>query len=956
MDLQANAVEGQGTPCFVGVDVGTTSARAGAFDAAGKLLGEASCETLVRSPLPEHFEQSSEDIWQACCKAVRQALAAAGNVQVAGLAFDATCSLVVQGRGGQPLAVGADLPDNPQDASQGSDGLVFDIIQWRDHRATAEAKAINGTRHRLLQHVGGAVSPEMEMPKLKWLKRHKPVTYRNARHFFDLADYLTYRASDGDGVGAGTRSVCTVVCKWNFDMRERSWDYGFLAAIGMTDLDDMRIGTPLDICNVGERVVGGVGQRAAAELGVAPGTPLSVGIIDAHAGGLGCLGAGPPPEEGVPFVGMPPPLAARMALIAGTSACHMASSEAPVFVPGVWGPYDSAMVPGLFLNEGGQSAAGDALDFLVKTHAAYSALDRAAADEGCTHYDMLTSRVTALTKAQGLNDHAFLTAGLFVGPDFNGNRSPLADPCLRGSIVGIGPVGPPEQAVSIDGLAKLYLATIQALAYSTRAIVDAVNVARASAGCQAITALVACGGLAQSMLYLREHANATGLPIFVPPDGSAAVLRGSAMLAATAAHVFPSVADAMRGMGQGGNVLVPNDDPRLRRFHDARYEVFKLMQRHQQEYRALEEKALQTIAPLRTPEDRGALAGLEVSADARAALLQAPMQQAVEVFLTQQEQGYQQTREASFDGSTGPVADAAVMELASNCGHLESLSLTDCEQVTDASVTAIARSCPALQKVQIDGCGRITDTSVMAIAQQCPRLQTAKFSGCRKITDASAVILAQRCTGLQSIDFAMTQITDATVTAMAQNCPGLQTVELAVCGRVTDASVTQLAQHCPSLQYVGLARCPRVSDASVTLLASRCGGLQDLDVACSKISDEGVATVAESRHELRSINLSGCKVSNAAVKALSQHCTGLQSVSLGGCFDVTDDGVAALAQNCPDLRSVSLHRCKITDSCASTLARHCRSLQTVELDTSVWSAAVISQLRAALPQVAVEER
>lgn len=56
-----------------------------------------------------------------------------------------------------------------------------------------------------------------------------------------------------------------------------------------------------------------------------------------------------------------------MALIAGTSACHMNPSIKAFRVPGVWGPFDSAMVPGLFLHEAGQSAAGAALDYVMET-------------------------------------------------------------------------------------------------------------------------------------------------------------------------------------------------------------------------------------------------------------------------------------------------------------------------------------------------------------------------------------------------------------------------------------------------------------------------------------------------------------------------------------------------------------------------------------------------------------
>ena len=94
------------------------------------------------------------------------------------------------------------------------------------------------------------------------------------------------------------------------------------------------------------QVPGGLGPAAASALGLAPGTPLAVGMIDAHAGGIGCLGAVPEAsshdgddatdatDEDNACLGFE----SRLALIAGTSTCHMASSAAPVFAPGIWGP------------------------------------------------------------------------------------------------------------------------------------------------------------------------------------------------------------------------------------------------------------------------------------------------------------------------------------------------------------------------------------------------------------------------------------------------------------------------------------------------------------------------------------------------------------------------------------------------------------------------------------------
>lgn len=48
----------------------------------------------------------------------------------------------------------------------------------------------------------------------------------------------------------------------------------------------------------------------------------------------------------------------------------MAVSESLIFSPGVWGPYYNAMVPGMWLNEGGQSATGKLIDFIINTHPA----------------------------------------------------------------------------------------------------------------------------------------------------------------------------------------------------------------------------------------------------------------------------------------------------------------------------------------------------------------------------------------------------------------------------------------------------------------------------------------------------------------------------------------------------------------------------------------------------------
>ena len=144
---------------LIGIDVGTGSARAGVFDKAGRMLGTAKAEVTIWRAAGSIVEQSSDQIWAAVCTAVRGAVAEAGidPAEVAGIGVDATCSLVVLGPDHAPLPVSSDDPQR-------------NIIVWMDHRATGQAERINALGHDVLRYVGGVISPEMETPKLLWLK------------------------------------------------------------------------------------------------------------------------------------------------------------------------------------------------------------------------------------------------------------------------------------------------------------------------------------------------------------------------------------------------------------------------------------------------------------------------------------------------------------------------------------------------------------------------------------------------------------------------------------------------------------------------------------------------------------------------------------------------------------------------------------------------------------------
>lgn len=537
---------------FLGIDVGTGSARAGLFTANGRMLASASRAIRMWKPRPDFVEQASNDIWAACCAATREALALAKipPSDVKGIGFDATCSLVALDADNRPVSLSPTGHDEQN------------VVVWMDHRAIAQAEHINRLKHPVLRYVGGVISPEMQTPKLLWVKENMPAAWKRTARFLDLPDFLTYRATGDD-----TRSLCSTVCKWTY-LGHRGpdgagWDKTYFQKIGLGDLADegfTRIGTR--VRPMGEPIGTGLSKQSAKELGLVAGTAVGVSIIDAHAGGIGLLGA-PLGKAKVTAA----TLGTRLALIGGTSSCHMAVSPKPHYIKGVWGPYHSAMIPGLWLTEGGQSATGALIDHIIHSHAASMPLLIEAERQDRTIYELLNDRLDALAKAEDVPHPGELTRDLHVYPDFHGNRSPRADPTLRGAISGL------TLSATADELARLYLATIQAVAHGTRHIIDTLN----KRG-YAIHTLFICGGGTKNPVFLREHADITGCNLVMSQEPEA-VLLGSAVLGSVAAGTHQNVVTAMSAMNAAGRLISPAKG-KVNAYHNAKHRAFLQMHKN----------------------------------------------------------------------------------------------------------------------------------------------------------------------------------------------------------------------------------------------------------------------------------------------------------------------------------------------------------------------------------------
>jgi len=549
---------------YIGVDVGTGSVRAGLVDPHGRLLASHVKDTKTYRDNRDHhiFEQSTTNIWEAVCTTVKAVLAEVDlpPSAVKGVGFDATCSLAV-----------TDFEGNPAIVSAGDQlGQIGDrnIILWADHRADKEAELINSTGSKVLDYVGGVMSLEMEIPKVLWLKKHMNPELFSRCQFFDLPDYLTYRAT-----GLNTRSTCSLTCKCSY-VPNLGWQDDFFNKIGLQEFVQnhyKQLGG--NILTAGLPVGEGISKQAAEELGLLEGTPVGSAVIDAYAGWLGTIAARC--EESGQFIDPPPSLDQskhRLATCAGTSTCHIVQSPQGVFVSGVWGPYKNPVFPGWWMNEGGQSSTGQLIDFMIKTHPAYSELQQLATKQGISIHEVLHHELAKLQSEQHAESFTEVTKDMHFYPDLHGNRSPIADSRMRGSLVGLA------LDDSLGDLAKKFNLTLEAIALQTKHIVDEMN----SKG-HTIGSIYMSGGQAKNVPLMQLFANTCNIPVILPKNSGTAVVLGAAMLGRFAVEAKGDM-DAndqceklwkiMVEMTPPGTKVVPAAGKKEHKLLQAKYDIF----------------------------------------------------------------------------------------------------------------------------------------------------------------------------------------------------------------------------------------------------------------------------------------------------------------------------------------------------------------------------------------------
>ncbi|KAL2061228.1 hypothetical protein VTL71DRAFT_7501 [Oculimacula yallundae] len=571
----------------IGVDIGTGSARALLIDEDGNSIASAVAAIHEWQPRPGIHEQSTSAIWDSVCHAVKEAMLQ-GKVQpksVRSIAFVATCSLALFTHDtGEWVAAGGD-----------NQGAVKDhnIILWMDQRAKLETEALNNTHHEYLRYFGGSISILMELPKILWLKNHMPEADFHRCKFFDLHDALTFMATGNQEfpcTEACTRDVISI----GVDGTAKGWSQEFLNAVqlGILAADDFkRVG---GVCRHGRAppagtLAGHLSASSAHDLGLGPDVEVGVGTIDSYSGWVGTVGMKFDGDDS-------PPLYSRMAVVAGTSACYIIASRKPVFVEGVWGPFQDWVVPGSWMSEGGQVATGMLLKHIIEIHPAYDEASRTADELKLSIFEYLDRHLEDMRSTSKAQDIAYLARNYFYYGDLYGNRSPISDPSMTGSVVGL------TADKSINNLAIQYYGALEFITFQMRHTISEMNKAGAE-----INTLFMSGSVVHNTGLIRLIATSCNMPVIIPKSSSTSVSFGAALLAVKAntkssSDGKDSLWSIMQSLGQKGDIRQPVDDAFLKDLLETKYVIYLEQCERQRVFRDMVEKTVSKhidVAPTR---------------------------------------------------------------------------------------------------------------------------------------------------------------------------------------------------------------------------------------------------------------------------------------------------------------------------------------------------------------------
>ena len=517
----------------IGVDYGSDSVRSVLVNAANGEEVSSSVFNYPRwekglfcDPATNLFRQHPLDYTEGLEHTIKDCITQAGGSNVAAaikaIAVDTTGSTpVAVNEQGTPLALLPEFQENPH--------AMF--VLWKDHTAVKEAAQIN--EHALkydinyLDYCGGIYSSEWFWAKLLRTLRTDEKVRDACYSWVEHCDWIPFLLTGGNDIKEMKRSRCAAGHK---ALWAEAFD-GLPPNEFFTALDPLLDGYTSRLFKetyTSDEAAGFLSQEWADKLGLSTDVVIGVGAFDAHMGAVG--------GQIEPY---------HLSKVMGTSTCDIlvapTSDMEGKLIKGICGQVNGSVIPGMVGLEAGQSAFGDTyawfkniLSWPLKNMLHNSSLITAAMAKALEE-EMLDNIIPELSKQAALlpkNEDDEL------GIDwFNGRRTPDANQELKGALynLDLGTDAP-----------RLFRALAEATCFGAKNIVD-----RFISEGIPVKGIIGIGGVAKkSPFVMQMMSDVLNMPIRIHQFKHTCAL-GAAMFAAVVAGIYPTVEDAMEGMGRG---------------------------------------------------------------------------------------------------------------------------------------------------------------------------------------------------------------------------------------------------------------------------------------------------------------------------------------------------------------------------------------------------------------------
>jgi xylulokinase len=385
--------------CVLGLDIGTTSTIGILIRLPDEVVGIVSRPVTLHSPKAGWAEEDPAQWWSNVREIVGEFLAR-------GISADEIQAVGVTGM--LPAIVLLDQ----------SGAVLRPSIQQSDGRCGAEVEELRAEvdPDRFVKRVGNGVNQQLVACKLRWIEKHEPEVFSRIGTVFGSYDYINWKLT-------GERAV------------EQNWalEGGFVDLSTQEIADDLvglahipRSAMPRKVAS--HEILGRVTGEAAAQTGLAEGTPVIGGAADLIASALGA-GVTRKGDVLLKFGGSVDVLIAT----------DQVRPDARMYL-------DYHLVPGLFMPNGCMSTGGSGLNWFARTFAGGEAA--AAAAEGVTVHQRLDRLAAAVPPGAD---------GVAVLPYFLGEKTPIHDPAARGLFAGLS---------LSHGIGHLWRALLEAYGYA----------------------------------------------------------------------------------------------------------------------------------------------------------------------------------------------------------------------------------------------------------------------------------------------------------------------------------------------------------------------------------------------------------------------------------------------------------------------------------------------------------